>query len=128
MAEVGKSSSTPYSAEQGGALPHDVLGATRSSIRCRTAVHNLAGGISHRRTVQPRAHSLRLKSPQRKWCAYQLRSAVNIITISKPAFQSMSDTIVGRIDDMTNRVDELERNVQELANKTSSNDLSVDDR
>ncbi|KAF4692623.1 Heat shock factor-binding protein 1, partial [Perkinsus olseni] len=41
----------------------------------------------------------------------------NLLKEMQTRFQSMSDTIVGRIDDMTNRVDELERNIQELANK-----------
>ncbi|KAF4665449.1 Heat shock factor-binding protein 1 [Perkinsus chesapeaki] len=52
----------------------------------------------------------------------------NLLKEMQTRFQSMSDTIVGRIDEMTNRVDELERNIQDLASKTSSNDLSVDDR
>ncbi|EER11320.1 Heat shock factor-binding protein, putative [Perkinsus marinus ATCC 50983] len=52
----------------------------------------------------------------------------NLLKEMQTRFQNMSDTIVGRIDDMTSRVDDLERSIQELANKTSSNDLSVDDK
>ncbi|KAF4751891.1 Heat shock factor-binding protein 1 [Perkinsus olseni] len=97
MAEVGKSSSTPYSAEQGGAERPSTT-SQEASATAEQSNQELTAFVS------------------------------NLLKEMQTRFQSMSDTIVGRIDDMTNRVDELERNVQELANKTSSNDLSVDDR
>ncbi|KAF4715422.1 Heat shock factor-binding protein 1 [Perkinsus olseni] len=103
MAEVGKSSSAPYSAEQGGAERPSKT-SQEASVTAEQSNQELTAFVSNLLKEM-----VRLSASLR--CHHHHHQQTR--------FQSMSDTIVGRIDDMTNRVDELERNIQELANKVA---------